>query len=141
MARRSFVLKLDRDTHGLLQELVRLAGATPATVVKQALRGYARQLGLRSMGESSPGRAEALCEINRGRRGWVCPSCHSARVLPLEYGILNPRLSREIEVGKCAYGGRILSDESPELVCVDCGAEFDVPARAGMAMHERFTPR
>lgn len=86
---------------------------------------YASQIGLGCGASASPeGASHSNVQVSCGL---ACPNCASPCVLPVRYGVLNQRLSDALRAGACVYGGRVLSDNSPELACTVCGARFDAP--------------
>ncbi len=125
MARRTFRVQLARNGIQLLEDLLRLQGGTRASVIERALIDYASQIGLGCAASASQeGASYSNVQVSCGL---ACPNCASPCVLPVRYGVLNQRLSDALRAGACVYGGRVLSDNSPELACTVCGARFDAP--------------
>lgn len=52
-----------------------------------------------------------------------CPKCGSVHTVPILYGLLTEEAIKEVEKGKAAMGGCMISisNDSPRRKCLDCG--------------------
>jgi ADP-ribosyl-[dinitrogen reductase] hydrolase len=53
-----------------------------------------------------------------------CPQCGSSGALPVAYGLPSPELFEEVEAGKVALGGCIISGDDPDWFCPRCGVRW-----------------
>ncbi|MDI2131110.1 hypothetical protein [Yinghuangia seranimata] len=52
-----------------------------------------------------------------------CPRCEG-RLLPIVYGYPAPSLFDRASAGEVRLGGCVVSSDSPQWSCADCGTEF-----------------
>ena len=63
----------------------------------------------------------------------VCPRCGSEDVLRIVYGYETPELTKGVQRGEVAYGGRVTHEGMPTYKCASCQMTFTVGKRIHMA--------
>jgi hypothetical protein len=58
------------------------------------------------------------------RKGSTCPACAKAKLVPIVYGLPGPEIRQEFEMGLVQLGGCCVTDNDPELECLDCETKF-----------------
>jgi len=68
-------------------------------------------------------------EVIRIRNPRKCPECGFDKVARILYGMqaYTPELEKDLEEGKVALGGCIVTPENPTWQCVTCGAAGGQP--------------
>ena len=59
-----------------------------------------------------------------GEQNVECPFCESEETIPIVYGLPGPELLAEAGRGEVALGGCVITFDSPDHKCTDCGAKF-----------------
>ncbi len=54
----------------------------------------------------------------------VCPNCNSFRVVPIVYEMPTRENIKLVKEGKIVIGDCVISPDSPEWHCFDCGNEW-----------------
>jgi hypothetical protein len=58
------------------------------------------------------------------RNGSTCPTCTKATLVPIQYGLPGPEMRQDFEMGLIELGGCCVTDNDPELACLNCEARF-----------------
>ena len=55
-----------------------------------------------------------------------CPRCHSADVVPIEYGLPGPEMAERVRRGEVMVGGCVMTGHDPVWFCRACEARWNV---------------
>lgn len=112
----------------LIERLVRLEQCTVDDVIGRALRHYARLLGAlerTELAESKPSTERPPSQASIAVTIRRCPKCNSDQIVPIAYGAPSSQVDQDVRAGKVVCGGTVLSDDSPDHACKNCGHTFD----------------